>query len=90
LIGLVAQASQWWQELATGQPTSVNDIAARDKIDAGDVSRALPLAFLAPDIVEAILDGRQPVTLTAYHLKRLGSLPSSWHEQRSLLGFQST
>ena len=49
----------------------------------------LPLAFLAPDIVEAIVQGRQPVALTARYLKRLKPLPASWAEQRRLLGFES-
>jgi len=52
-----------------------------------DVSRFLPLAFLAPDIVEAILAGRKPVELTSEKLKRLRNLPKSWEEQRQLLGF---
>jgi len=45
------------------------------------------LAFLAPDIVEAILRGRQPIKLTPEKLKRLRNLPKSWEEQRKLLGF---
>jgi len=45
------------------------------------------LAFLAPDIVEAILDGTQPVDLTAETLSRLPDLPVSWADQRALLGF---
>jgi len=52
-----------------------------------DVSRFLPLAFLAPDIVEAILAGRKPVELTFEKLKRLRNMPKSWEEQRQLLGF---
>ncbi len=54
---------------------------------AGDVSRTLPLGLLAPDIVEAILAGRQPVELTAKRLKRIRDLPVSWAEQRRALGF---
>ena len=46
----------------------------------------LPLAFLAPDIVEAILHGRQPVELATARLKRI-RLPLSWAEQRLVLGF---
>ncbi len=49
--------------------------------------RILPLAFLAPDIVKAILDGRQPVALTAESLRRLPALPTDWDAQRRLLGF---
>jgi len=43
--------------------------------------------FLAPDIVESIFAGRQPVELTPEKLKRLRNLPQSWEEQRQLLGF---
>jgi hypothetical protein len=52
------------------------------------VSRILPLAFLAPDIVEAILDGRQPPELTAARLKRMRDLPLDWQQQRRYLGFE--
>jgi hypothetical protein len=44
----------------------------------------LPLAFLAPDIVEAILKGRQPIELTAARLMRIRDLPLSWAEQPAL------
>jgi site-specific DNA recombinase len=64
---------------------TVSDIASRDGADVGDVSRSLQLAFLAPDLVEAILDGAQPAPLTAERLKRLGDLPLLWEEQRSRL-----
>jgi len=55
-------------------------------IHQADVSRVLPLAFLAPDIVEAILDGRQSVELTVARLKRV-RLPHAWADQRRLQGF---
>jgi hypothetical protein len=87
LIELVARAHRWLDDLAEGRMTSVREIARRDGLDEGDVSRFLPLAFLAPDIVEAILDGRQPVELTAEKLKRIGTLPHGWDDQRRLLGF---
>ncbi len=48
-----------------------------------DVSRILPLAFLAPDIVTAILDGTQPADLTAQKLKRLKDLPLDWQNRES-------
>lgn len=87
LTGLVAQALRWWSELAAGEVASVHDLANRHQVDPGDVSRVLPLAFLAPDIVEAILDGAQPIHLTARRLKRLAELPDSWAKQREMLGF---
>jgi hypothetical protein len=70
-----------------GEITTVRDIANQEGLDEGDVSRFLPLVFLAPDIVEAILAGVQPVELIPEKLKRLRNLPKSWEEQRQLLGF---
>ena len=87
LIATVARAHRWSEELRTGVASSVGDLVTRHGVDQGDVSRCLPLAFLAPDIVEAILQGRQPVELTALRLKRIG-LPLSWVEQRRRLGFE--
>ena len=49
----------------------------------------MPLAFLAPEIVEAILSGRQPTELTAERLKRFQFIPHSWEEQRQVLGFHA-
>ncbi|MCH8998147.1 MAG: hypothetical protein IID48_07745 [Proteobacteria bacterium] len=49
------------------------------------VSRILRLAFLAPDIVEAILDGYQPIDLELERL--LKGIPVSWDEQRRVFGF---
>jgi DNA invertase Pin-like site-specific DNA recombinase len=87
LIELIARAHCWLQELTSGKAQTIRDIASRSALDESDVSRFLPLAFLAPDIVEAIVAGRQPVDLTAEKLKRIRSLPQSWDDQRRLLGF---
>lgn len=87
LIAAITSTHRWFAELKTGAARSIMDLAARHKVDKGDISRILPLAFLAPDIVAAILDGCQPVELTAYRLKRLRALPRLWSEQRRLLGF---
>jgi len=48
--------------------------------------RLVPLAFLAPDIQAAIMDGRQPVGLTLQSL-RDREIPMSWADQREQLGF---
>ena len=68
------------------QGLSLSAIARRAGVHVGDVSRALQLAFLAPDLVEAILDGTQPVALTPERLKRARELPLLWEEQRAMLG----
>jgi site-specific DNA recombinase len=50
------------------------------------IGRVLRLRFLAPDIVTAILDGRQPVELTSRTLLRIADLPLDWSGQRQALG----
>jgi len=67
-------------------PMTVSAIAAAERINPADVSRSLQLAFLAPEVVSAILDGRQPAHLTATRLQRLDNLPLYWDEQRALIG----
>ena len=54
LIALVAQANTWAEELNDGRATSVTNLASRHGVNKGDVSRVMPLAYLAPDIVNAI------------------------------------
>ncbi len=64
---------------------SPSKIAARENLSKGYVMRVLPLAFLVPDIVQAIYEGRQPPDLK---VKRLcAQLPLDWSEQRRTLGF---
>jgi hypothetical protein len=87
LITAVAQGRQWFDQIRSGDVRSVRDLAERHGVNQGDVSRILPLGLLAPDIIEAILAGRQPVGLTATNLKRRRDLPLSWAAQRQLLGF---
>jgi hypothetical protein len=53
------------------------------------LSRLVPLALLAPDITETILEGRQPVDLSTERLFSLMPLPLSWVEQRYVLGFSA-
>ena len=52
------------------------------------VWRRLPLAILAPDIVESVLAGTQPVHVTTELLTKRVDLPIDWKEQQSLLGFE--
>ena len=88
LLALIAKAYRWCSELQSGEARSVHDLAARHGVHWADVSRTLPLAFLAPDIVEAILMGCQPVDLTVTRLRRKQNLPRSWAHQRQFLGFR--
>ena len=87
LIASIAQGRRWFAEIRGGKANSLTELAKRQGVDRTDIGRAISLAFLAPDIVEAIFAGRQPVELTAARLKRVRDLPVSWAEQRGVLGF---
>ena len=82
LVDTVVKAREWLHLVTTGGHKSIADAARTIGIDDGEISRVLPLAFLAPDIVEAIVQGLQPITLTARRLKRLKPLPPLWVEQQ--------
>ena len=87
LIALVADARRWASELLEGRASSIRHITEREGLRSGSVSRILPLAWLAPDISTAILEGRQPPYLTAKTLRALPELPLDWAEQQRILGF---
>lgn len=87
LVEAITQAHQWMERLTLSQDAKIAGLAREADIDDGEISRVLPLAFLAPDIVDAILKGRQPLELTARHLKRFKPLPLLWEDQRRVLGF---
>lgn len=89
LIKAVARAHLWFDRLKSGSAASVREIAKEERVTGSYVSRVLRLAFLAPDIVEAILDGRHPVDLTAERLLVHQDLPWDWREQRRVLGFDA-
>jgi len=74
----------WFDELVTGRALSLQALAERDGITRRYIRRLVGLAFLSPELVEAILQGRQPVELTATRLTEL-DLPLDWTEQRELL-----
>jgi hypothetical protein len=85
LMAAVAAGRRWFTELKDGKARSVFELAQHHGVNRTSISRLIPLAFLAPDIVEAILDGRQPVELTVSRLKQIDDLPVSWQEQRRVL-----
>jgi hypothetical protein len=80
LIKAVARAFRWRRMLESGRFATINELAAAEKINASYLSRVLRLTLLAPDIVEAILDGRQPEGMTLPRLMR--PFPVEWEKQR--------
>jgi site-specific DNA recombinase len=86
LLKAVARAKAWFEELASGQVRSLTDIARREKIAPRYVERLSRLSFVAPRIVEAICQGRQPADLSAETLLNRIDLPLQWPAQLNALG----
>ena len=84
LLKAVARGRAWFEELATGRAHSLQELAQRDGTARRYIRRLVDLAFLSPKLIEAILQGRQPIELTATRLTEL-DLPLSWAEQHSLI-----
>ena len=84
---MIVRANSYLESLTSGAASSLADFAEQYGTDGSEVSRLLPLAFLSPRLVEAILSGNQPVELGARRLARMGKLPSAWNDQADLLGF---
>jgi hypothetical protein len=80
LVKALARAWRWQRMLDEGAYSSVGDIGEAEGISKSYVSRILRLALLAPDIVEAIVEGRADHTLFLESLER--PLPGDWAEQR--------
>jgi site-specific DNA recombinase len=86
LIKAVVRAHQWFEMLKSRKVLSITDIARTENLPRTYVSSLIPLAFLAPDITEAILGGRQPIGLTPDRVLTLAPLPRDWAAQRHALG----
>ena len=84
LMKALARAHRWKQLLDGGRYASISEMAAAEKLDRGYLGRLLQLTLLAPDIVEAILDGRQQDG--AALPKLIGLIPSAWDEQHAAFG----
>jgi len=83
LIKALARAFRWKRMLESGEFTTINELAEREGIAPSYMTRVLRLTLLAPDIVEAILDGRQGPEVTLRRL--LEPFPVEWEGQRAYL-----
>lgn len=81
LIRAVAKAFVWNKLLMIGEAESIRHLARNNGCTEAYVRRLLPLAFLTPKLVEAILQGQQPKDLTLQKLTRLEELPRDWGQQ---------
>jgi hypothetical protein len=82
LVKAVARAFRWRRMMETGRYGTINELASAEKINSSYVSRLLRLTLLAPDIVEAILDGREPEGVTLPAL--MEPFPVEWGKQAAV------
>jgi site-specific DNA recombinase len=87
LVKLLIRARQFNATLRDSDGVLFAALAKRQGVSPSYFTRLVRLSYLAPDITEAILDGRQPADLTADKLLAHSRLPLGWHEQRTVLGF---
>jgi hypothetical protein len=83
LVKAIVRAHRWRRMIESGQYASSAELAKAEKVNDSYVSRILRLTLLAPDVIEAILAGRQPTTLQLDEL--LKPLPAAWSQQHSKL-----
>jgi site-specific DNA recombinase len=84
-VKALTRRRQWYEWIVSGEVSGRRSIAQKLGLNERYVGRVLECAFLAPDIVEAILEGRQPPDLTFKKLTH--RVPLGWIEQRWQLGF---
>ena len=82
LIRNLATPHKWLGLIKTGK--SLDAIAKQDNTSRRRIQQIIAFAFLAPDIVQMILDGRQPIRLTSEWVLR-HKLPNDWQEQRAMI-----
>ena len=82
LIKALARGFRWKLMLESGEFASISELAEREGIAFTYMARLMRLSLLAPEIVDAIMDGRQPATVTL--AKLMDPFPLDWNEQRAL------
>jgi hypothetical protein len=80
MVKALARAFRWQSMLDDGVCGTIDELARRERVNRGYMCKVLRLTLLAPDLVEAILDGRQPERVRLDAL--LKAWPSEWAEQR--------
>lgn len=85
LIKAVARAHGWYEKVIQGKAFDMRSLARQAGLTERYIGKVFAYAFLAPDIIESILDGHQPPDLTFEKLCH--DIPLSWAEQRSKFGF---
>ena len=87
LIKLLVRAHGFNTTLVQSDGVAFAALALREGVSRSYFTRVVRLSYLAPDITQAIIEGRQPRDLTAEKLLGHSRLPLAWHDQRIVLGF---
>jgi hypothetical protein len=85
LVKALGRAHRWKGLLESGMFASTAELALAEKVNPSYIARVIRLSLLAPDIVDALLDGRQPRALQLPIL--LKPFPEDWGRQRECFGF---
>ena len=86
LVASIARGRRWLDEIVTGAVTSIEQIAACHKCSVRQVNMTISLAFLAPDLVQAAVEGRLP---RGIGVARLRDAPAEWSRQHGMLGLSA-
>jgi site-specific DNA recombinase len=87
LVAAIARGRRWLDEIVAGTVTDVEQIAAREKCSIRQVHMTISLAFLAPGLVKAAIEGRLP---RGIGITRLRDAPAEWSRQYAMLGLSSS
>ena len=88
LIRTLGKAFYWQRMIDTGEVANASELARQLKLEVGWVCEVLRMTRLAPDIIRAILDGRQPRHLNLHAIRgRQSEVPLNWDEQRGMFEF---
>ena len=86
LVSAIARGRRWLDEIVSGSVTDIKQIASRQKCSVRQVNLTISLAFLAPDLVRATVEGRLP---RGIGVERLRDAPPEWSRQFEALGLNS-
>ena len=88
LLKTIARAHRWFDQLLSGEVKSLTAIATREGLNYRFLGKIIRLAFLAPEIVEAIAEGTQPPELSTELLTKRVRLRLDWSDQKRLLNIK--
>jgi site-specific DNA recombinase len=83
LVSAIARGHQWLDDVVSGRVTTVAELCAREKCSVRQVNMTISLAFLAPNLVKAAVEGRLP---RGIGIERLREPPTEWSQQFEMLG----